>query len=466
MFIEDGDYSAATEYSNKILDEDVECGEAYLGKLLISLKLRSKDDLSSLTTPFNQDPAYQKLMRFGSEDLVKELKEYNEITSTNYNETIYKSASSYEDMGFDNESIDHLNQAINQYKRIQSYKDSYNRINICQDKINEINYNKAFKLEEYASLDSLQEAINIYRKLSTYLDSSERINACKEKINEVNYNTALSLEKKPSVESVQKALDIYKKLVPYKDSADRILACNEKIHEIPYNSAKEFERLGTIPYLTKALNIYSTLTKHNFKDSAERYNYCKCQITYLEAQEKANKGQIHEAISLLKSIINFKDSREAIEELNIKLSEIEAAENRKKAKKRINELKSKINEHENQIKNWKIDENYRKKNVVFRVIGNTLITIGVLLFIIACVGCAVEADETVFIGPAAIAFVLFIVGCIFGAQHYNAMQAFNRVYNNLNGSYPSSTYFTSAISNYQNEIDKMEDEIEALERTL
>ena len=77
IFLEDGEFDRADEYCERVLDMNVENGEAYFYKLLAALKLNNKSALSSLEEPFDGQPAYAKIMRFGSEELKKEVESIN-----------------------------------------------------------------------------------------------------------------------------------------------------------------------------------------------------------------------------------------------------------------------------------------------------------------------------------------------------------------------------------------------------
>ena len=73
LFLEDGDWASANEYCEKVLDQNPECGEAYLGKLMAELRIRRRELLAEQKTTFDQNPNYQKAIRFGDEKLKKEL---------------------------------------------------------------------------------------------------------------------------------------------------------------------------------------------------------------------------------------------------------------------------------------------------------------------------------------------------------------------------------------------------------
>jgi hypothetical protein len=82
IFIEDGDFQSGDEYCEKVLDEDPKCAEAYLGKLMVDLKVKKRRQLASVTTPFEQNVNYKRLVRFGSAELIEEVNEYLEEVNT------------------------------------------------------------------------------------------------------------------------------------------------------------------------------------------------------------------------------------------------------------------------------------------------------------------------------------------------------------------------------------------------
>lgn len=77
VFLEDGEFDRADEYCERVLDMNVENGEAYLYKLLAKLSLSKKEELYNLDEPFDAEPAYSKIMRFGSEELKREVESIN-----------------------------------------------------------------------------------------------------------------------------------------------------------------------------------------------------------------------------------------------------------------------------------------------------------------------------------------------------------------------------------------------------
>lgn len=78
LFLEDGDFARADEFCEKVLNIDPENGEAYLGKLMVSLKTRRREDLVHSTEKLEHQESYQKIIRFGKESLKAEVNGYNQ----------------------------------------------------------------------------------------------------------------------------------------------------------------------------------------------------------------------------------------------------------------------------------------------------------------------------------------------------------------------------------------------------
>ena len=78
MFLEDEEWDNAIAYCEKILDCDPENTNAYLGKLLASLKLKSIDDLENCEVSFEDNKDYKKIVRFGDKDTINTLNDHLE----------------------------------------------------------------------------------------------------------------------------------------------------------------------------------------------------------------------------------------------------------------------------------------------------------------------------------------------------------------------------------------------------
>lgn len=98
MFLEDGSFAEADKYCERVLDQDPENAKAYLGKLMAEFKRHRMDDFTILREPIDHSKNYQKVIRFGDENLTSALRGYNDqILKWNENEhnsRIYEEARS------------------------------------------------------------------------------------------------------------------------------------------------------------------------------------------------------------------------------------------------------------------------------------------------------------------------------------------------------------------------------------
>lgn len=82
MFLEDGNWKAANEYCEKVLDIAPECAEAYLGKLMVELRIKKRNQLRDQKRAFDNNDNYQKIIRFADAALANELRNYLEASYT------------------------------------------------------------------------------------------------------------------------------------------------------------------------------------------------------------------------------------------------------------------------------------------------------------------------------------------------------------------------------------------------
>ncbi len=69
MFLEDGDFARADEFCEQVLNLDPENAEAYLGKLMAELRVKSRDELKNQAESFEERGSYQKAFRFGNDEM-------------------------------------------------------------------------------------------------------------------------------------------------------------------------------------------------------------------------------------------------------------------------------------------------------------------------------------------------------------------------------------------------------------
>lgn len=140
MFLEDCNFKEADEYCEKVLDQDPENAQAYLGKLMAEMRVRKQDKLRDCTSPtFDNSSNYEKALRFGSEKLRDELREYSKyIEERNENSRkagIYERAVNAMNSAYNEKQYQ---TAIDLFKAIPGYKDSDEKIIKCQNRIEEL----------------------------------------------------------------------------------------------------------------------------------------------------------------------------------------------------------------------------------------------------------------------------------------------------------------------------------------
>ena len=76
LFLEDGKWQDANTYCEKVLDIDPKNAEAYLGKLMADLQVKTRKQLAECAEPFDDSENYNKVIRFGDEKLDSEMRGY------------------------------------------------------------------------------------------------------------------------------------------------------------------------------------------------------------------------------------------------------------------------------------------------------------------------------------------------------------------------------------------------------
>jgi exonuclease VII small subunit len=205
MALEDGEWAKADDFFEQVLNQDAECAEAYLGKLMAELKVKTQESLKDCDEPFDHKNNYQKVIRFGDNGLTKTLQGYVEYINTrNENERL---ESTYQ------RAVEMLNYAATEHKiletiqlfeSISNYKDSMALIEKCHQKMEYIEQEAKRVREEIArkeydqanerlsAADNIWEYKNLYKKFDSYgdyLDSQEKADYCKAKINELEEET-------------------------------------------------------------------------------------------------------------------------------------------------------------------------------------------------------------------------------------------------------------------------------------
>lgn len=187
LFLEDGRWQDANIYCEKVLDIDPKNAEAYLGKLMAELNVRSRNKLADCELPFDDRENFGKVIRFGDERMESEMRGYiahiNERNETARLSGLYNSAVGAMTAA---KTEDEFKAAASKFDSIAGFKDSESLAEQCRENAetarkNAIYYN-AVSLMKWSW--SVQSAVEEFEKIPDWKDSAAQIENCKLKIEE------------------------------------------------------------------------------------------------------------------------------------------------------------------------------------------------------------------------------------------------------------------------------------------
>ena len=300
MFLEEGRFSDAKDYFNKALDENAESSEAYLGRVLVALEIKSKEEFFDLNRLIELEPVlknikystdYKNAIRFAGVERKQQLEKYRE--------DIYQKA-------YDR-ACKHMNEAdyyeaISWFKWIEEYKNTAELLVKCECSLkNEERDDNYKKATEYMEKKAYNNAIGLFEKMPEYKDCMELVSECK-------YRMATDYKKS---EEYMDAIGIFKEILDYKDSKQKMHACESVVKERRYLYAKEKLQKSTVrSEVEQAKSIFEEL--EGYKDSDRFMTECEKEITYMVSKEymkKAHNAEMYkDAGEMFETIKDYKDA--------------------------------------------------------------------------------------------------------------------------------------------------------------
>ena len=274
MFLEDGNWEEADKYCEKVLDQDPENVQAYLGKLMAELQVTNRKKLVDCAEPFDHKDNYNKVLRFGDEALKKEMRGYiTHINDRNENARLIET--------YDN-AVSRMNRAESEqayravadcFKSIPGFKDADTLAEQCLDKAevcrkDEIYSSAKSKIAEN-SIASCEKAIQLFQSISGWRDADEQIVLCQQKIEEIRLADARKAEKRRIAAKKRKkvlaiGMPIVAACVAFVIILTNVIIPNNKLNS-KYNAAVSFYENGEYK---KAAIAFSGVGDH--KDARER----------------------------------------------------------------------------------------------------------------------------------------------------------------------------------------------------
>ena len=256
IFLEDGEWAEADEYCEKVLDQDPECGEAYLGKLMAELKVRTKDDLKDVAEPFENLKNAIKACKYDLA-IAEQIKDAN-IFIHNRNETDRKQGI------YDNAQVKMLNavweyefySASDLFKSISGFKDAaekaHEEAELAQKEAEltqkeQLYNNVVSSMNSAKSEKDFKECAYLFDRISGFKDSDELLRQCLEQAEiarkyaiekaeverkDTIYDGAVLKISNQLIKSNEEAIKLFESIIDWRDSRTKIDECNAKIDEI------------------------------------------------------------------------------------------------------------------------------------------------------------------------------------------------------------------------------------------
>ncbi len=135
LFLEDGNWQDADIYCEKVLDIDPKNAQAYLGKLMVEMRVKNRKLLADCSKPFDNSDNFGKVIRFGDDALKAEMQGYiKHINERNENDRLTEIYNSAVDAMRTASTESAFKKAADTFKSISGFKDSDMLAEQCLEK--------------------------------------------------------------------------------------------------------------------------------------------------------------------------------------------------------------------------------------------------------------------------------------------------------------------------------------------
>lgn len=300
LFLEDGKWSDADTYCEKVLDIDPKNAQAYLGKLMAELQVQKRGQLSDCAQPFDKNENYLKILRFGDEALKTELCGYIDIINQR-NETRRKSAIYNEACGIMKSAAAQkaFLKGAELFKSISGFRDADALAAQCLEKAESCRkdalYTTAISRRAVGNIASYEEAIAIFKTIPGWRDTDSQIYACQKRIEEIKAKNEKNEKQLKRVVSI--ALPIICVCIAFV-----IVLCTVIIPQQKYNKAMNLLESGDYD------SAYSLLEEINKDDDIKVSKYNRA-MKLLESEDYDSAYALLKEIDDNETIASSKRSR-------------------------------------------------------------------------------------------------------------------------------------------------------------
>ena len=242
IFMEDANWTSATEYLDKVLDENAEYAPAYAGKVQVQQKLRKQEELSTCLNEYEKSADWEKALRFATPEQRKIYEEYVAGALVTREEKrkndIYTKALN---MLHAADTPEACKEAKKTFLSVPDYRDSIKKQAKCDVKAAQIEYQRVDEKfrsvnAQKASIDKVdgyKKVADAFRRLGDNQDAQQRAERClqlADETREVVYQDACrKINTSIQDQDFAYALSVLRALGPqYKDASALIDECIER----------------------------------------------------------------------------------------------------------------------------------------------------------------------------------------------------------------------------------------------
>ena len=326
LFAEDGNWVVANDYCEKVLDADPRNAQAYLGKLLIDLKVPKPEELSHQDQPFDDNSNFQKALRFGDEALQATLNGYiQQIKDRNTEKALaaaFAAAVALMEQG-------KFEEAIPAFEALNGYGDSTEMAARCRTAIADGQYDAAMAVFTGAGNENeWLKAAALFEAMDGYRDSAQKAAQSRENAETARKNLILANAKAKmtgsKIKNSYEAIALLATIAGWKNADALKEECGQKI--VALKEAAEAARLE--------VERQTEIRRQEAEERAQRAKKAvaivlpvtcllmalvlliNCVIIPMIGYNKAVKlmdaGQYSDAISAFQKLDGWKDSQQKI----------------------------------------------------------------------------------------------------------------------------------------------------------
>ena len=356
MHLSFGEFEDADNAFEKALDQNSKNANAYLGKLMVNLRVKNEEELIAYPRPFNENKYFKYAIRWADTNFARKLNGYidriNDRIESERKDAVLKQAC--EMIG--GEDIAVYQKAIALLESISPWKESKERIEECYRRIEAIElareHERMDRVYEEACLmmcgydaDQYREAVALFCTIPEWKDSREKIEECNKTIeailNQNEHDRLDNIYRKASALMALQGLTVRQRLIKHEEA----LALLESIRDYEKTGEKIAECTNSIELLKRELDVIAANEEKKKNARRKRKIIVRSCIAgvltaaiafvfifnglilpdakYSQAVKLMEDGEFDKAIILFTSLDGYKDSEELI--LECRSSATEAA---------------------------------------------------------------------------------------------------------------------------------------------